>query len=417
MELIRRDLCRGNSGNDRSFQILMPVTTFVSNTMTTSFPPLPTELVLHILRLACHTSHHTALSISLLASWVRSAVLPFVFSTVVRRAGPTLNTASSPSPGWATPQYFRPSTMSLHQRSYAHLLPPTTCDVGKFVRRLWIETIDMMSSPGELSIFNACTNIEDVALSASSLRMLYNSTLFGKKRSPTAQLDDQHPIPTDTMGAASRIRSVTLTKHTFRYDWHFLVDLHSASAGTHVSLLGNITHLRLTDMEKSPYIPIEYLPNLTHLALPYLQLRANHRGDTVRIPDLVLQADRPTVQSQRGPHPPGDGATLETTPSKLVMIVLTVDEGEWLFKPWRHGAHAKEDSPRGLFESLREHARERDGRIHVVLSPRVFMDVCSEWAGAARGNNDNVWEVAQRSRAGNGEQSAADLPLAFPRLM
>ncbi|KAI0700715.1 hypothetical protein BC835DRAFT_1265994 [Cytidiella melzeri] len=316
------------------------------------FPELPTEIVIHILSFACNTSHHTALNISLVSTWARQLVLPCVFSTVVRRAGNT--------------------------GGYAHLLPPGTCDVSKYVRHLWIETIDMMSSPGELSIFNLCTNIEDVALTAGSLRLLYNSTLFGKRKGKGIH----------TVGAASRIRSVTLTKHTFRYDWHFLVDLHSTS-DTHASLLGNITHLRLTDMEKSPYIPLEYLPNLTHLALPYLQLRANNRGDVLRIPDIV-------------------------TPSKLEMIVLAVDEFEWLMKPWRHGAHAREDSPRELFKSLRNHARGRDKRIHAVLSPRFGQDICGEWAAAVRGNEDSVWELAEKMSGR--EEYGDELPSAFPRV-
>ena len=141
----------------------------ISVSVTTEpFPELPTELVLHILNYACSASLETALSVSYVSSWVRASVLPLVFSTVVRRAGPTMPSSS----GWATPQAIRPSSMSLglNQRSYSHFLPPSTCDVGKFVKHLWIESIDMMSSPGELGIFNACTNIEDIALTASSLR-------------------------------------------------------------------------------------------------------------------------------------------------------------------------------------------------------------------------------------------------------
>ncbi|KAI0346847.1 hypothetical protein BDW22DRAFT_464705 [Trametopsis cervina] len=403
------------------------------------FPDLPTELVLHILTYACHTSHKTALNISVVSTWVRSTVLPYVFSTVVRRAGP----APPSSSGWTTPQGIRPSALS-GQRTYSHLLPPTTHDVGSYVKHLWIESIDVMSSPGELSVFNLCTNIEDVALTASSLRMLYNSTLFGKrsyipgiskskhqKRSDSDDTDvrDEETSsgsPSDTgssttqatIGAASRIREITLTKHTFRYDWHFLVDL-SANSETHTSLLGNITHLRLTSLEKSPYVPVEYMPNLTHLALPYLQLRANRNGDILRIPDIVLNPLWPKVQSRHIALPAGAVATSqypseEVVRSQLKMIVLTVDEDAWISQPWRHGAHSKEDSPRSSFNALRDHARTRDERVRVVLSPRIRMDVCGEWAGAARGNTDSLWEVAEKTY--NKVDYADTLPVKFPRV-
>lgn len=455
-----------------------------------SFPELPTELVLHILTFACSTSHETALNISFVSSWVRPTVIPYVFSTVVRRAGPRAENAisdflpsaiaslsSSRSPVHRTmPSYtgssssfasssstvgicgplqgaIRPANAhSLSTKTYSHLLPPTTTDLGQYVRHLWIESIDMMSSPGELNIFNACTNIEDVALAAGSLRVLYNLTSFGKIRRPenfrrpeqkkrsgrsqkskggskesrrsrsplestsTSENEDagvQQGVP-PTVGAASHIRSVLLTKHTFRYDWHFLVEMNSV-ANTHTSILGNITHLRLIDMEKSPYVPLEYLPNLTHLALPYLQLRANHRGDTLRVPDLVLQPNRPTVVARLdatwGEAP--SSADRETTPSKLEMIVLTVDERSWLMEPWKHVAHTRDHSPRDLFKKLRGQARARDERLHVVLSPRVGRDYCSEWAGAARGNEDSIWDVA--AKACDREEYGDDLPELFPR--
>jgi hypothetical protein len=317
--------------------------------------------------------------------------------------------------------------------AYANLLPPTTHDVGGYVKHLWIESIDMMSSPGELGIFNACTNIEDVALTAGSLRLLYNLTVFGRRKvlppslrgGPTSSsvlavgVDDDDDTEADpdaperevhTVGAASRIRSVTLTKHTFRYDWHFLVNIHTVSHHTHASLLANITHLRMMTVEKNAYVPVDYLANLTHLALPYLELRPSHRGDVVRVPDAVLQAHRTIVVGTE------DDSSLERmlTPSRLKVVVLTVDEARWLSEPWQYGAHVKDQSPRKLFLDLRRHAKERDQRIRVVLSPRMGRDVCSEWAGAARGNEDSVWEVAEKM--GEKETYADILPETYPRL-
>lgn len=385
------------------------------------FPPLPAELALHILSCACYVSHSTALSVSLVSSWVRSTVLPIVFSTVVRRAGPTMPSTS----GWATPQGIRPSAVLATEshrteHAYSHFLPPANrkgaLDVGKLVRHLWIESIDMMSSPGELGIFNACTNVEDVALTASNLRMLYNSTLFGKPRGAAATVKSEPQsaatrlrIPTIvaiTPEAASRVHSITLTKHTFRYDWHFLVDISSAAA-RHASLLANITHLRLTSMEKSAYIPVEYLPGLTHLALPYLHLRSsgNGREDAVRVPQELLR---------RGGS--DDEHTTSTRAAPLKMIVLTINEREWLYKPWRHGAHSQQDSPRALFADLHKRAHSQDDRLHVIISPRMDRDVCYEWAEAARGNTKTVWELAESLSVQRQEFEAyaSVLPTVFP---
>lgn len=349
-------------------------------------------------------------------------------------------TAPGQRPNWVyAPVPF--NNKDTHKPQFSHLLPPTTRDLGQYVRHLWVESIDMMSSPGELNIFDACTGIEDVALAAGSLRVLYNLTKFGRNKTrqggqggqgrqgsstggaegPSTTEDaanEDTQTPPTTVGAASRIRCVLLTKHTFRYDWHFLVTIDSVS-DTHTSLLGNITHLRLTDMEKSPYIPLEYLPNLTHLALPYLQLRANQGGDALRIPELVLQPDRPTVvggvgrqQGQWGEAP--WAAARDTTSSKLKMIVLTIDERVWLTEPWKYGAHATNDSPRQLFKKLRTQARARDARIRVVLSPRLGQTYCSEWADAGRGIAGSVWEVAEKTY--DREDYGDDLPEAFPRL-
>ncbi|KAI0747302.1 hypothetical protein BC629DRAFT_1561060 [Irpex lacteus] len=430
------------------------------------YPEIPPELVLYILTCACHTSHETALNVSLVSSWVRSTVLPYVFSTIVRRAGTGMNafrsrtrtsrfplgfrflgntsqesglivpllahnpavptaedlpppiiqmppTAPGQRPNWVyAPVPF--NNKDTHKPQFSHLLPPTTRDLGQYVRHLWVESIDMMSSPGELNIFDACTGIEDVALAAGSLRVLYNLTKQGGQGGqgpstggaggpPTTEdaANEDTQTPPSTVGAASRIRSVLLTKHTFRYDWHFLVAIDSVS-DTHTTVY-----------------PLEYLPNLTHLALPYLQLRANQGGDALRIPELVLQPDRPTVvggvgrqQGQWGEAP--WAAARDTTSSKLKMIVLTIDERVWLTEPWKYGAHATNDSPRQLFKKLRTQARARDARIRVVLSPRLGQTYCSEWADAGRGIAGSVWEVAEKTY--DREDYGDDLPEAFPRL-
>ncbi len=259
------------------------------------------------------------------------------------------------------------------QRGFSHLLPPPRC--GQFVRFLWLESVDMLASPGELSIFKACPNIEDVACSARSLRVLYTSLTFGTQHSQTS-------------ACVSRIRSITLLQPTFGYDWHFLT-AEKRKGESH--FLQNVTHLRLLDMQQSSYIPIEHFPHLTHLALPYLNLRTNRIGDIVRIPDSV--------------------AILQN----LKMIILTVDEKDWLYKPWAHrGASlcmAGADSPRERFRVVMQRAQEKDARIHLVLSPGLGRDACIEWTTAAEGG-ENIWERA--ARVGHDDSHSDALPNAFP---
>ncbi|KAJ3534276.1 hypothetical protein NM688_g7159 [Phlebia brevispora] len=326
------------------------------------YPSLPTELVLQILVAACTLSHDVALQVSCVSKWVRHACIPYVFSTIIRRAGSIA--------GWGTN-----GMLPRHERGISHLLPPPGC--GAFVRNLWIESIDMLSSPGELSIFVACPNLEDVAMTAKSLRALYSSITY-KTKKPSAQ----------GTNPASRIRSLTLLEHTYRYDWHFLVDV-EVEAGH--AFLHNITHLRLLTMQQSAYIPIEHLPNLTHLGLPYLHLRTNRAGDSLRLPDGILEREA------------------------MQMVVLTVDEREWLYKPWHLRITPPSpdvvNSPRRRFQFVMQKAIEKDTRLHLVLAPTLGQGQCEEWTASARGG-ETVWEKALR--VGRDESSANVLPETFP---
>ena len=331
------------------------------------FPPLPTELILQILTIACASSHDVALRVSLVSKWVRHASLQYVFATIIRRAGSVA--------AWGTN-----GMLPRHERGISHLLPPPGC--GALVRNLWIESIDMMSSPGELSIFIACPNLENVAMTAKSLRVLYSSITFKAKNPEPRAVDHGNANP------ASCIRSLTLLEHTYRYDWHFLVDF-EVELGR--AFLHNITHVRLLDMQQSAYMPLEHLPNLTHLALPYLHLRSNRIGDVLRLPDGIL------------------------TREALHMIVLTVDEQEWLYKPWQYrsvsSAPTIASSPRKRFQYLMQKAKERDERLHFIISPRLGQPHSQEWAASSRGG-ESIWTVA--TRVGRKEEYADALPDAFP---
>lgn len=320
------------------------------------FPELPTELILQIMTATCAISHEAALNVSRITKWVRHVCLPYVFGTIVRKAGTTTS--------WGT--------SGASSRGLSHLLPPPGC--GDYVRNLWIESINMMSSPGELSIFAACRKLEVVALTAKSLRILYTSSSY-----PTTQGHN----PTST-APVYNIYSLTLLESTYRHEWHFF-------DGIEHTFLRNITHLRLLGMQQSAYIPIELLPNLTHLALPYLHLRTNRSGDLLRLPDKTLEN------------------------KVLRMIVLAVDEEQWLYKPWQHRGiptHTTTiNSPRDKFRRIMQAARAQDPRVHVVLSPVRPYTGCEEWITSARGG-ETIWEKA--TRCGQDEAEAERLPDTFP---
>ena len=314
---------------------------------------LPTELLLYIFKLACDISHDSALRISLVSSWIRRVAKPRVFGTIVRRAG-----SLYPTQGRVE---LSPSN------------PPVGC--GNYVRHLWLENIDLLSSPREINLLKACPNIEDIAISVNSLR-----TLLSLYANP-------HSTPSN-----SSIRSLTLINHTSRAVW-----LQEPPR----TLLDNITHLRMVDLQQSPYVPVEHLPNLTHLSLTFMSLRAMDSGRSlIRVPDNTNKCKH------------------------LKMIILTIDHYDWLHSPLlyrsRYPALAGgtlASSPRESFRAITQAAKARDSRIYVMLSPAMgnageHVTVHAEWATAARGG-ENIWDKAVRwSRD---ESQLCLLPTKYPK--
>lgn len=309
---------------------------------------LPSELLIYILKLTCLLSHDAALRISLVSSWARDIAGCYVFGTVVRKAGSL---------------YPIQGSVEL-----SHKVAPPGC--GKFVRHLWLETVDVLSSPREISLFKSCQNVEDIALSANSLR-----TLFAFHANPY------------TNPGTPAIHSLTLINPTPRTLW-------LVRPG---ALLSGITHLRMVDLQQSPYIPLEHLPNLTHLALPFMHLRSTH-GDSP-LPDNVHHCRR------------------------LQMVVLTVDHYDWIYRPWLHkgrytaSALAKAKSPRDRFRLICEAAR-KDTRVQVILSPAMeqdggYLTVCAEWAATARGG-ESIWVKAARMSQDNSDDMGR-LPVTYPK--
>lgn len=273
--------------------------------------------------------------------------MKYVFATIIRRSG-------------IVPTDFR----TLSRLGYSHLLPPP--GVGDFVRNLWLQSIDMNMSPGELAILNACPNIEQLATSSTAIRTLYASAGWTN----VTRVDHGRPA----------LWSLTLLDVTYAYSWHWLSDPAMKAAKERLS---TVTHLRLVTMYHNGYVPLEHFPHLTHVAVPLIQTR-----------DLWL-AMRPVMSCDT-----------------LRMIVVAVSESDWLFRPWMFrnvvppGADAT--SPREKFRAMAASLHARDERVFVALSPRHGRDLGAEWADVVRGGQ-SIWDRAR-------DKCDVDaLPASYPR--
>ncbi|KAI9056524.1 hypothetical protein FKP32DRAFT_1472771 [Trametes sanguinea] len=292
------------------------------------FPPLPAEIVIHILDETARSSHEGAYSVSLVSKWAL-----------------TLTTGVVRLP--------RRGTLGPFPTKYGHL-----------VRNLWTECVKSYFSSVDEELILTCPNLRSVALESASLRLFP----FALRSSVNASLRSKgHPVFGD-------LHTITLLSHTYRYHWEPLATAKLLDGSL---LLHNITHLRLSEMKISAYCPHDLLPNLTHLALPLLDLGNNFEQRILRLPDGVLK------------HP------------KLQMIVLTIDEKKWLENPWYLNVLSPDKalaSPRQTFRLLVEWARQRDDRLHVIVSPRRHVELWQEWAAAARGG-PSIWDAAEDARA------------------
>lgn len=316
-----------------------------------ALPELPVEILMQVLEDAAVLSRQSAFAVSLVCSWARKLALPSLFAALVHRK--TSLTVREFSSAVRSPSGLPTSRIALPK----HL--------GRYVRSLWTESIGITSPTSELDIFRSCPFIEQIALPPPALRALYMAC----KTAPQPGTDEP-PFP-------CRVRQMTIVTHTMRYEWHFLADVRAPDGSI---FLHNITHLCMIDMQISSFVPHALLPNLTHIALPYLDLGTN-RGDLSRLPEGLLG------------HP------------SLKMIVLTVDEKKYLTNPWYHimrhplstVGNVNYTSPRVSFCELVTKARLTDERIYVALSPLAGQNACQEWAAAARGG-ETIWERAARAR-------------------
>ncbi|CDO76557.1 hypothetical protein BN946_scf184982.g16 [Trametes cinnabarina] len=314
------------------------------------FPPLPLEIVMLILEEVARVSHGGAYSVSLVSKWAYQLALPHLYATIVHHL--TLSFPVSLSSGARQP--LRRRSSRLFPTRYAHL-----------VRNLWTECANMPGASPEEELIRLAPYFESVALLSSSLRTL-SIALKDTGYAPWRKVD----IP-----ILCSLRSITIISHTFRYDWSPLMEARLSNGS---QLLHNITHLRILDMKVSAFCPHELLPNLTHLALPFLDLGNNFEQRLIRLPDGVLQ------------HP------------KLQMLVLTMDEARWLNNPSYLNVMSPGEiltSPSQTFRTLVDLARKRDDRLYIILSPRRNVQAWQEWAAAARGHEPSIWEAAKEARA------------------
>ncbi|KAF9813563.1 hypothetical protein IEO21_05495 [Rhodonia placenta] len=312
---------------------------------------LPIELVLEILEIAAASSHLSAAAISRVSSWARKLALPCLFETLLYPVI-TLNEIN-----WTSGQYFTKPYIPRHLPGPSIPLP---LHVGHHVRNLWVERGNRGSPMDEINLFDICPDVEHLAIQSSSIGALYTTCRAGS-RFPCS------------------VRRVTMITPSPRYEIHVLDGLRLANGSL---FLHNITHLHMLDLRMSTYVPYDRLPNLTHLAVPYLDLGANIAQEPLRTPNGVLD------------HPP------------LKMLVLTVDEAKYMDNSWYHtprlyanGAPMAEfTSPRASFSFFMRQACEKDKRVHVVLYPRQGETHRADWKAAARGG-ESIWQKASQAMA------------------
>ncbi|TFY59159.1 hypothetical protein EVJ58_g5949 [Rhodofomes roseus] len=320
-------------------------------------PPLPLEILMQILEYTASLSRPSAASVSIVSAWARKLALPHLFRALVHRKVPLANVTVLS----ATRSASLPASRT-----------PLPTHLGQYVRALWTESIGMASPTSEMDIFRACPAVEHLALPAP--------------RAPHAL----HGLPDVRQARSGAWPSWAGQRE------HAAVPLRAAGgdapeshAAVRVALPRRAAH-----PGRPAYVPHAHLSNLTHLALPYLDLGANISHDLLRLPEGVLE------------HP------------KLKMVVLTVDERKYLHNPWYHivrysaagTGNVRYSSPRESFRELVKQAHLKDKRVHVILSPRIGQSAVDEWDAGARGG-ESIWEIAERVLGD--EQYGMELPSTY----
>lgn len=330
-----------------------------SDAIPSKLSKCPVEIILEILTYAASSSQGNAYNIALVASWTFPLAQKALYRTVVLTAKRTVDTFISTLAhshrSMLSTRHIKGSLLRLPGKGEMERETVVDGEVGSLVSDLWLPSfVDRpryMASKAIDHIFDSCSHLRRVAIPGGCLRSLLRS------RSKTASaLEEQY-------GAV--ISDLTLNSVAFRYDWTEYI---GTSHGQ--SFLNNLTHLWVFDMSQSSYLPLTFLPNLTHLAVP-------------------LHTDVLFIVGDLGPS-----ALFQTSDSCLAngsMCMLVYHVTEKLLRRICHQWPAEE--PRLLsIVDLAAIANEKDERIYVTkLGGNV--DGCPLWENCAR-ECGSIWESA-----------------------
>lgn len=287
------------------------------------FTRLPMELVQHIFNLASAASRLSCLRLSLVASWARHIALPHLLHTVVIKDH------------LANAQFRH----NFHGPPYKPASP--NFRAPPLVRNVWMEA----ASDRIISFFNACDNIEHLALTDEASLWLIHAS------SPNVVNQFHHTI---SRRAMARDQDLHLTIISASGDWTHRVYI-SDDISRRSPLLAKITHIRLADIASYPlHSDVEHFTRLSHLALPFYNLLQH--GSRMR--SLL---------------------TLES----LKMLVVVIITG------------SVHDDDRTQMENLVVDIRKTDSRIYLVESYDRGIEIQEQWEEEMRGG-ESIWDQAAR---------------------
>ncbi|EJD00798.1 uncharacterized protein FOMMEDRAFT_169051 [Fomitiporia mediterranea MF3/22] len=318
---------------------------------------LPVELIFNIVELAA-THRRTALNLCRVATWVRAAVLPALYGTLVVHG-------DGPSPF---------DLISDVEDGDVGVLPQIESPL-RHVRSLWLD-VPLDHAPRSL---DACPRLVQLALPLEAAATIcrtkrwrhtqahLNSSL-NLSADNALQIDTEEASCSIEFEATPQCRSFTVLGQSHPHRWQPLTSSPDGRA-----FLRGVTHLRLLNLCLSHYIPLEYTPNLTHLCLPFFDLR---------ITSTSFQSTSPTGSAATSSF---TGLDYILAQPSLQMVVLTLNPRYWRFdelslKGWAVRAMA------------------RDPRLYVVAATRD--DATRDWDVPKRdwedeaGGGMSVWDKA-----------------------